>query len=468
MRVGVMRLGVDDGRWAWICDELSGCGGADFFDPTVRQTPAGRVLAAGWRALLVLRSPDAQPPEEWRDLVHPLAYQELVIGEGEEDIRRIGVRIGRLAAAENLTRAKEVWDLDGEVSRRALFRRPLRRVIGHRPDPLLQSDSCLAAAGCRVCETACPLGAVTFNEGWLEVKSSCDGCGLCGALCPTGALAVPGLADETLEGALRGLNRWPEGDLILSCPNFEGEHPAETAWEEIPCLASLGPAQLVRLAAGAPDRVRLHCPEPDSCNLASRLAQVADWLEWAASLPGGPVLGLGSLPVGRDGSRGKARPRGPGGRREVLVGDLRQLGEVGEPSAVLPGWPAWRLQVAEICTLCGACVGACPTGALKLVTDSEGPSLRLAMEACVGCGHCAAICPEGSVKLQAARLGELTGDKLLLAKDEPRHCRRCGKILGGERLERKVAARLGRSPEVSQLCNDCRVAISLGAKMGVG
>jgi ferredoxin len=55
----------------------------------------------------------------------------------------------------------------------------------------------------------------------------------------------------------------------------------------------------------------------------------------------------------------------------------------------------------EGCTLCLACVSACPTGALS--DNPERPMLRFTEDACVQCGLCKATCPEKVITPAAAR-----------------------------------------------------------------
>lgn len=48
----------------------------------------------------------------------------------------------------------------------------------------------------------------------------------------------------------------------------------------------------------------------------------------------------------------------------------------------------------EICTGCGRCVEACPTGALSL---AEGHAAIICPELCSYCGDCEELCPKGAI-----------------------------------------------------------------------
>src|SRR3546814_11012440 len=64
-----------------------------------------------------------------------------------------------------------------------------------------------------------------------------------------------------------------------------------------------------------------------------------------------------------------------------------------------PGAPFGRIAVDTAgCTLCLACVSACPTGALH--DDENRPWLGFREEACVQCGLCRATCPEKVIALE--------------------------------------------------------------------
>ena len=70
-----------------------------------------------------------------------------------------------------------------------------------------------------------------------------------------------------------------------------------------------------------------------------------------------------------------------------------------EKTIPLPaGAPFGALAVnKQTCTLCKACIGACPESAL--VDSAETPSLRFIERNCVQCGLCVNTCPEDAITL---------------------------------------------------------------------
>jgi len=129
------------------------------------------------------------------------------------------------------------------------------------------------------------------------------------------------------------------------------------------------------------------------------------------------------------------------------------------------GAPFGTLKVnKETCTLCKACVGACPEAALLDAPDA--PRLRFIEWNCVQCGLCANTCPEKAISLEPRLLfGAPAKEAVTLNEDQPFGCVRCGKPFGTRRLIESMTGRLGGHSMFAdgaamrrlQMCGDCRV-----------
>ncbi|MGH6945581.1 MAG: 4Fe-4S binding protein, partial [Geminicoccaceae bacterium] len=136
------------------------------------------------------------------------------------------------------------------------------------------------------------------------------------------------------------------------------------------------------------------------------------------------------------------------------------------------GAPFGRVLIdAEGCTLCLACVGACPTAALR--DNPERPELRFVEDACVQCGLCANTCPEKVIRLEP-RLDftDQARQPVVLKEEEPFACIRCGKPFGTRSTIEKIVEKLGAKHwmykdssaiERIRMCDDCRVAAQFEA-----
>jgi ferredoxin len=164
-------------------------------------------------------------------------------------------------------------------------------------------------------------------------------------------------------------------------------------------------------------------------------------------------------------------PSGP--KRSVLRFALRELHSVAPtPVDVVPlpeRAPFGAIAVdAQGCTLCLACVSACPTGALT--DDPERPVLRFAEDACVQCGLCRSTCPEKVISLKPQiNFRAATASARVMKEEQPFCCIRCGKPFGVRSTIERVAERLagkhwmykdapGRL-DIIKMCDDCRVAV---------
>ncbi len=162
-----------------------------------------------------------------------------------------------------------------------------------------------------------------------------------------------------------------------------------------------------------------------------------------------------------------------GAKRGVLETTFREL-HLAAPTPVdvvplAPGAPFGGVKLdVEGCTLCHACVTACPTGALS--DNPDRAMLRFTESLCVQCGLCQSTCPEKVITIEP-RLDFQAWDTPLrvLKEEEPFNCIACGKPFGTRSSIDRVLAKLGDestgcsrapTPNVSTSSRCARIAAS--------
>ena len=124
----------------------------------------------------------------------------------------------------------------------------------------------------------------------------------------------------------------------------------------------------------------------------------------------------------------------------------------------------------DTCTLCKACIGACPEAAL--LDSPEAPALRFIERNCVQCGLCEKTCPENAIALVARlSLDEKARQPVTLHEAEPFHCVKCGKPFGTRRMVENMTGKLAAHSMFAgasalkrlQMCGDCRVIDMAGS-----
>ncbi|WP_342118178.1 4Fe-4S binding protein [Pseudoduganella sp. OTU4001] len=128
-----------------------------------------------------------------------------------------------------------------------------------------------------------------------------------------------------------------------------------------------------------------------------------------------------------------------------------------------PGAPFGTIEIdKDKCTLCMACVGACPESAL---TDNPStPQLRFTESNCVQCGLCVRTCPEQALGLTPRLvLGGQAKQPRVINEAQPYHCIKCQKPFGTlqmvENMVNKLAGHgaFAANPDRLRMCPDCRV-----------
>jgi ferredoxin len=371
---------------------------------------------------------------------------------------------------------------------------------------IYSADLCAHAragiVGCRRCLDLCPTGAIVPNGNHVAIDAAvCAGCGQCAAACPTGAASYALPQSDALVRKLR--------TLLLAYAQAGGRRPVvlfhdgEHGAEMIEALARHGdglPANVLPLQLNEITQVGLEAvaaafaygasavrmltrgkPRHDMTGLHNTVALAAPILA-GLGFAGARVATIETDDPDRlgedlraiapmDGAAKPATFSAVGTKRDLVRLALRELhGVAPKPVDVvaLPqGAPFGSIEVmVEGCTLCLACVTACPTGALS--DDPEKPILRFAEDACVQCGLCKATCPEKVISLKPQiDFRAATAERRVIKEEDPYICIVCGTPFGVKSsVERVIASLEGKHwmykdskkrLDVIRMCSDCRV-----------
>ncbi|HJW54604.1 MAG TPA: 4Fe-4S binding protein [Burkholderiaceae bacterium] len=360
--------------------------------------------------------------------------------------------------------------------------------------------------GCTACIDVCSTAAISDNGDHVKADPYlCAGCGACTTVCPTGALsyAYPratdlGLRIRTMLAAYaRAGGQHPAlllhsqergAELILELGRLAGAGalqgvPARVMPIDLHHVPAVGiDVWLSAIAYGASNVLVLGTGEEASqyIDALEQQIEIAQSILTQLGYAGRHIALLraksaqeldtelrrvqpGQTPAQRAGFHLAANKRNT---LDLALGHLHKHA----PAAPVPacialptGSPFGAISVnTAACTLCMACVGACPAGAL---TDNPDlPQLRFIEKNCVQCNLCASTCPEHAIAL-TPRLS-LTAEArqpVVLNEAQPFCCIRCGKPFGTlqivENMARKLALHgaFAGNPERLRMCADCRV-----------
>jgi ferredoxin len=369
-------------------------------------------------------------------------------------------------------------------------------------DPGLCAHSRSRIVGCHRCLDLCPTSAITPDGEHVSIDEKiCAGCGQCAAVCPTGAASYALPPSEALLRKIRTLlNVYREAG---------GASPVLMLHDEahggalIDALARHGdglPAHVLPLAVNEVTQIGLECiaaafaygaaavrvllrakPRHDPAGLCQTIALAKAILgglgldgDRIATIETDDPFALGDALRGMTLGAPVPLPASftpAGGRRDVLRFAVRELHRAASPAteviALPAGAPFGAVEVANGCTLCLACVSACPTGALS--DDPDRPVLRFTEDACVQCGLCRATCPEKVITLEPRLTFAAATATRVLREEEPFHCIRCGKPFGVKSTIDRILAKLEgkhwmyqsapQRLDLIKMCDDCRVIV---------
>lgn len=360
--------------------------------------------------------------------------------------------------------------------------------------------------GCNNCIEVCSTEAIRADGNVIAVDPYlCKGCGTCSTVCPSGALAFqyPRVADLGLQVKTL-LAEYAAAGGRDACVLF---HSAEAGGKLIERLArrgrglparvipvevwsadaigldlllgsvALGACQVAVLAAGSHDAAPLKAQAGHGAAILAGLGYAGEHLRIVEAMDADDWRQLETALWDWAPAAGVARaasfrllPK----KRETLDLALRHLiaeapaarAEGGLPAQIelKAGAPFGQVLATEACTLCMACTGACPAGALRAAADSY--RLDFIEKNCLQCGLCVSSCPETALSLQPRLLLDDAARRARpLREADIFHCTSCGKPMGAAPMIQAMIARLaGHSMFASDaerarlsMCGDCRV-----------
>jgi len=375
------------------------------------------------------------------------------------------------------------------------------RYITFRPNLCAHSRS--KKTGCTRCLDLCPTGAITPSGDHVTIDSAvCAGCGACASACPTGAAEYALPHADRLVAKLR--------TLLSTYRQAGGANPVLLVHDEshgtalIDASARFGrglPANVIPVAVNEVTQVGLEAVAAAFAYGAAGVRFLVrtkpkhdiEALTRMLALAGAALGGLGygasgaatiaaddpdaleaalAEPLSTVPAREPASFAAAGGKRGVLALAMRELHRAApapvDVVALPKGAPFGTVNVDVAgCTLCLACVSACPT---KALSDSpDRPQLSFKEDACVQCGLCAATCPEKVITLEPRlNFPAFNAAPKLVKEEEPFHCIACGTAFGTKSTIERVTAKLqgkhwmftgelAKRIDLVRMCDRCRV-----------
>ena len=344
---------------------------------------------------------------------------------------------------------------------------------------------------CSNCIEACPAAAISSLVEIIEVDPYlCQGGGACASVCPSGAMQYqfPRSVDSgnQLRIMLQTYREQGGGTAIVV---FHAEEEFPEAWLEanisilpfrVEELASAGPELcLSALVYGASQVILM----ANNAIPATSLTQLSTQLDWLQSL----LIGLGldqlCISIQQNSDSCVALPSEwyiepaiytmPDNKRSAIYQALDHLYQHIDKTRELVSLPAGApfgtaLIDEKRCTLCMACVGACPGKALQDGSNKEIPGVFFIESLCIQCGACTRTCPEDAISISPRLIfdREKRNQSRALNQDMPFGCISCGKLFASSMVIQKMSDRLKdhymfktpRALDRLKMCEDCRVA----------
>lgn len=342
--------------------------------------------------------------------------------------------------------------------------------------------------GCTRCLDACPAEAITSLSNKITVDPfRCQGGGICATVCPSGAIRYAYPKSEDLLTQVRLLIRTylneggTELDLVFATETEQQrvQHSLPSALlitvEEV---ASVGSEIWLSALSWGARSVRLFDLDgmPESSHLALDLnIKMVQAILPSMSYPASAValicdpnelITTTVMPTHRETSAHTALTN----KRQAFYMALDHLATTSnriKSLVILPTGSMFGDVTVDktSCTLCMACVSACPSSALQ--DGKEKPQLSFIETHCLQCGICCSTCPENAMSLSPRLLLNIESrhKPRILNEEDPFCCISCGKPFATQSGISTILSQLSghamfaneRAFNRLKMCSDCRV-----------
>lgn len=389
----------------------------------------------------------------------------------------------------------------------ALAAAELARLVGEFEKPrFFAYDARICAhgrsgkVGCTQCIDVCSTGAISPDGDKVKVEPHlCAGCGGCATVCPSGAMTyasqrVPDTGAR-LKRMLSVYARAGGRDAAILFHSAHGREliarlarrgrglPARVIPLEVFHAASVGIDTMLGAIAYGASQVVLLASDTEADEYGHAIERQMGYAETVlnalgyagthlrllrATEPGALERSLWELAPARTVGEAATFNLSPEKRTtlEFVFDHLAKRAPAPRDAVPLgAGAPYGAVEVnRQTCTLCMACVGACPESAL--VDGRDAPALKFIERNCVQCGLCVTTCPENALSLvPRLLLIPAARQEVVLNEAEPFNCVRCGKPFGTRQMIDVMLGRLSAHSMFAgegalrrlQMCADCRV-----------
>lgn len=285
-------------------------------------------------------------------------------------------------------------------------------------------------SSCTRCTEQCRAGALSFREEVGVDTEACSGCMLCTASCPSGCFE----ADLDFFSVLGRLRKIPQP--VLGCSG----RPGLASHVKTPCLGFLTEEHMIATAVFLREPLQVNLAGCAGCengfiaetvragrenirrNLSPAVSSRIILVEDTAALDyreisydrRGFFRALRNLTFlhasevfesGNDGCGGEAYSvKKVPEKRDILNRALPLLPAEVRRKALEAYY--YSLRLGENCTGCFACVGMCPSGALRVGTEGAVPVLEFKSSLCGGCGLCREFCMVSALQVERGFPGD--------------------------------------------------------------